>query len=159
MAKYMNSAERAEENRSSAWTLLVVGGVGLIIIVLGAFGVIPLPMRGFSKMMTLGVLGALCVIFVIMGIVSFKKSKVYASQAAVEGDREANVIAWFEENYPAEKIDEMLGGELYDLSIEELYFKRFSVIKQLLYFNFKDAGIEFQDHMADEVYEAFFGDE
>ena len=159
MAKYMNSAERAEDNRSSAWTLLLVGGIGLIVIVLGALGILPLPMRGFSKWMTLGVLGALCVLFVVMGMVSFQKSKVYANQAAVEGDREANVINWFEENYPAEKIDEMLGEDLFELSIEELYFKRFSVIKQLLYLNFKDAGMEFLDHMADEVYEAFFGDE
>ena len=159
MAKYMNSADRAEENRSSGWTLLIVGGVGLLVIVLGAFGIIPLPLRGFSKVMTLGVMGALCVLFVVMGIVSFQKSKVYASQAKVEGDRDADVMTWFEENYPAEKIDEMLGEQLLDLSIEEIYFKRYAVIKQLLYFNFKDAGMEFQEHMADEVYEAFFGDE
>ena len=30
--KYMNSAERAEDNRSSAWTLLIVGGAGLLVI-------------------------------------------------------------------------------------------------------------------------------
>ena len=36
--KYMNSADRAEENRSSAWTLLIVGGGGLLVILLGALG-------------------------------------------------------------------------------------------------------------------------
>ena len=159
MAKYMNSAERAEDNRSSAWTLLLVGGIGLVVILLGAFNIVPLPLRGFSKVMTMSVLGALCLIFVIMGFVSFKKSKDYESLAKKEGDRESNVLQWFEENYPAEKIDEMLGGEIFDLSIEELYFKRYGIIKQLLYFNFKDAGMEFQDHMADEVYESLFGDE
>jgi len=159
MAKYMNSAEKAEDNRSSAWTLLIVGGLGLLVIILGAFGIIPLPMSGFGKKMTLIVMGALCVLFVVMGFVSFKKSKEYASQAELEGDRESNVINWFKENYPADKIDEVLGQDLFELSIEELYFKRFSVIKQLLYVNFPDTGMQFQDHMADEVYENLFGEE
>ena len=159
MAKYVNSADRAEDNRSSAWTLLLVGGIGLIVIILGAFDIIPLPISGFSKLLTSVVLGGLCVIFVVMGIVSFKKSKVYATQAAVEGDREAGVFEWFEENYPAEKMDEMLGGERFELSVEELYFKRYALIRQILFMNFKDSGLEFLDHMADEVYERFFGDE
>jgi len=159
MAKYMNSADRAEENRSSAWTLLLVGGLGLIVIILGAFDIIPLPISGFSKVLSSVVLGGLCLLFVIMGIVSYKKSKVYASQAAVEGDRESSVIKWFEENYPAEKMDEMLGGELFELSVEELYFKRYALIKQILYMNFKDSGLDFLEHMTDEVYETFFGDE
>ena len=45
--KYMNSADRAEDNRSSAWTLLIVGGAGLLVIILGLLGIIPLPMTGF----------------------------------------------------------------------------------------------------------------
>ncbi len=81
--KYMNSADRAEDNRSSAWTLLIVGGLGLAVIVLGALGVLPIPMRGFSKGLSMFVLGGLCVLFIIMGIVSFKKSKVYVPCSSV----------------------------------------------------------------------------
>ena len=98
--KYMNSADRAEDNRSSAWTLLIVGGLGLAVIVLGALGVLPIPMRGFSKGLSMFVLGGLCVLFIIMGIVSFKKSKVYAAQAEKEGDRESKIFTWFDENWP-----------------------------------------------------------
>ena len=45
MARYMDSAERAEENRSSAWILLILGGVGLIVIILGFFNIIPFPFK------------------------------------------------------------------------------------------------------------------
>ncbi len=157
--KYMNSADRAEENRSSAWTLLIVGGGGLLVILLGALGIIPIPMYGFGRLMSFIVLGGLCIIFVIMGIVSFKKSKVYSEQAAKEGDRESKVFTWFEENFPAEKIDELLGEQLFDTSEEEKYFKRYAVVRQLLFQNFSDISVEFMDHMADEVYEKLFGDE
>ncbi len=157
--KYMNSAERAEDNRSSAWTLLIVGGVGLLVIILDAFGIIPLPMSGFGKKLTMIVLGALCVLFVVMGFVSFKKSKVYADQAAKEGDRESVIFEWFNENCPAGKIDEMLGEQLFGLTEEEKYLKRYAVVRQVIYQNFPEMGMEFMEHMADEVYEKLFGDE
>ena len=82
MAKYMDSAERAEENRSSAWTLFIVGGVGLVILVLGFFGIIPFPISGFSKYMFYGVMAVLFIIFLVAGIISMKKSKVYTEAAA-----------------------------------------------------------------------------
>ena len=148
--KYMNSAARAEDNRSSGWTLLIVGGVGLLIIILGALGIIPLPMSGFGKKLTLLVMGGLCVLFVIMGIVSFKKSKTYATQAAAEGDRESKVINWFEENFPAEKIDELLAEQNEGLPEEELYFNRYAAIKQILFKNFPDIGMEFLEKMFEE---------
>ncbi len=159
MAKYMNSAEKAEDNRSSAWTLLIAGGMGLIVIILGALDIIKVPMSGFGKILTMTVMGGLCVLFVVTGFISFKKSKMYATQAKAEGNRESNVINWFQENCSAQKIDEALAEQIEGLSEEEVYFKRYEVIKQVLYKNFPDTGAEFQDHMADEVYEALFGDD
>ena len=157
--KYMNSADRAEDNRSSAWTLLIVGGLGLAVIILGALGVLPIPMRGFSKGLSMFVLGGLCVLFIIMGFVSFKKSKVYAAQAEKEGDRESKIFEWFDENCNAEKIDAMLGAELMDIPEEEQYLKRYAVVSQVLMRNFPEFGKEFVDHMADAVFEYLYGEE
>jgi len=156
---YMNSADKAQDNRSSGWTLLLVGGVGLIALLLAALGIIPLPMSGFSKIMSMCVLGTLCIVFIIMGIVSFQKSKEYAFQAQAEGDKESEVINWFLENCPGEKIDEALAAELDDLSEEEIYFKRFALVRQILFNRFKDSGEAFLNHMADEVYEVLFEEE
>ena len=56
---YMNNEERAEENRTAAYTLLLVGGVGLVLIVLFFFDVINLHMALTSTYMITGVMGAL----------------------------------------------------------------------------------------------------
>lgn len=157
---YMNNAEKAADNRSSGYTLLIVGVVGLLVIILANLGIIPIPMEGFSKSLTMFVLGILCIIFIGTGLISLKNSREYAYQAEMDGDKESEVIEWFEENFPAEKIDMLLAGEREeDEAEEEMYLKRYAVIKQILYKNFPDEGLDFQDHMADEVYEAMFGDE
>ena len=46
---YRNSAERAEDNKSSAWTLLSVGVIGVIALVLVMAGVIPIHFNGITK--------------------------------------------------------------------------------------------------------------
>ena len=61
--------------------------------------------------------------------------------------------------YDPEKIDELLGQQLLDTPEEEKYFKRYAVVRQLLFQNFSEIGMEFLDHMADEVYEKIFGEE
>ena len=38
---YMNSGAKAEENRSSAWVLLIVGALGILVMALGITGVLP----------------------------------------------------------------------------------------------------------------------
>ena len=40
MAGYVDSEARAEDNLSSAWTLVIVGGIGLVVLVLGFLGTI-----------------------------------------------------------------------------------------------------------------------
>lgn len=157
--KYMNNAQKAEDNRSSGWVLLIIGCIGLVVIILGFLGLLPLPINGFSRKMSMGVLGALCILFVVMGIVSLKKSKEFAAQAQKEGDRESLIIDWFKANNVAENIDNTIRNAVGELSEEEVYFQRESLIKQILYKQFPDIGMEFLDHMADEVYEAIFGEE
>ena len=50
MASYVNNSEKAENNRSSAYTLLIVGSIGFILVVLYFLDVIPV--RGLNKYMT-----------------------------------------------------------------------------------------------------------
>mgnify|MGYP003296256384 CR=1 FL=1 len=158
MAKYMDSAERAEENRTSAWTLLIVGSVGLVILVLGFFGIIPLPISGFSKYMFTGVMSVLFIVFIISGFVSMKKSKVYAEAASTEKDQKQQIIDWCVENHVAERINESLAVESIELSEEELYFKRAERLKHAVFAQFQSLGIEFLSDVADDIYDSLFED-
>ena len=69
MAGYKDSEARAEDNLSSAWTLVIVGGIGLVVLVLGFLGIIPIPIYGGGKYLFYGVMAALCIIFIFAGIV------------------------------------------------------------------------------------------
>jgi len=155
MANYKDSAERAEDNRSSAWTLLLVGGIGLVVLVLGFLGIIPLPIRGFSKYMFFGVLTVLCLIFVISGFISLKKSKVYSVAAEKENDNKQMIIDWCVENQVAQKIDESLVNEG-EMSLEEQYFKRSERLKHVVFSQFQSMSIEFLSDVVDDIYDSLF---
>lgn len=156
MAKYMDSAERAEDNRSSAWTLLLVGGIGLVVLVLGFFGIIPLPISGFSKYMFCGVLIVLCIIFIIAGFISLKKSKVYSEAAVTEKNNKQQIIDWCMENEIADKINNSLMNEVPDMSEEEKYFKRADRLKQVVFSQFQSMSIEFLNDVVDDIYDSLF---
>ena len=117
MAGYIDSEERAQENRSSAWTLLLVGGIGIIAIILILTNVISLSLSGFNKFMVCGVLGALCLVFLFSGIVSVKKSKTYTNAASVEKDNEKQIRDWCKENNISQKIDELIEQKFPNLQI------------------------------------------
>lgn len=156
MAKYTDSAERAEDNRSSAWTLLIVGGIGLVVLILGFFGIIPLPIGGFSKYMFYGVLSVLCIIFVICGFISLKKSKVYSAAAVTEKDNKQQIIDWCVENEIAAKIDNSLINEVLGMSEEEKYFKRAERLKQVVFAQFQSMSLEFLSDVVDDIYDSLF---
>ena len=158
MANYMDSAERAEENRTSAWTLLIVGGVGLVVLILGFFGIIPLPIRGFSKYMFTGVMSVLFIVFIVSGIISMKKSKVYAEAASTEKDQKQQIIDWCVENQVAARIDESLATEAGELSVEEMYFKRSERLKHVVISQFQSVGVEFLSDVVDDIYDSLFED-
>ena len=158
MAKYMDSAERAEDNRSSAWTLLLVGGIGLVVLVLGFFGIIPLPISGFSKYMFTGVMAVLFVVFIVSGFISLKKSKVYSAEANVEKNKKQQIISWCEENQVAQKINESLLNEAQDISEEELYFKRAERLRFMVCNEFQSMSIEFLNDVVDDIYDSLFED-
>lgn len=158
MANYMDSEARAEDNRSSAWTLLIVGGVGLVVLVLGFLGIIPLPIGGSTKFMFYGVLGVLFIVFFISGIISFKKVKVYKTAASTEKSNKQQIIDWLKENEFAEKITDAATKETDELPEEELYFKRFDMLKMVVFRQFQDMGLQFLDGIMDELYDTLFED-
>lgn len=154
--KYMDNKERAAENRSSAWTLLLVGGVGLVVIILGYLGYLPFTVSGPSKFMIYGMMGALFILFIVMGFVSLKKSKVYSSQAKEDNELESTLKDWCKQAFENGRIDTMLGMEVMGASEEELYFKRTSAMKMMIKGQFVNLDDSFIEHFIDEMYDELF---
>lgn len=158
MANYMDSKERAEENRSSAWTLLILGSLGLLFIILGLLDIIHLPLTGFNRYTVCGVMGSLFIIFIVAGIVSVKRTKTYTKAASIEDENKKKIIDWCKENQLAEKIDMAIQEQNPDLPEEELYFKRYEGLKYFVFRNFDSMSVPFLDHVIDEIFDSLYED-
>lgn len=158
---YHDSSEKAEENRSSAWMLLMIGGIGLVIMLLGIFGVLPL--RLGNPYLFYGVMSAVFILFLVMGVVSMKNAKLFAKEAESENTLRDAMTKWYRENLTAEEIDSTIITE--DESPDEvgeeiLYFRRIQQIKDMLNHQFMNLDQVFLEHFIDdEVYEYVFAHE
>lgn len=152
---YQDSQSKAEDNKSSAWTLLVVGFLGMICLGLSVFDIIPFKLTGSTGYMTYGVIGALFVLFIVMGFVSMRSSKVFEKEAESENTLKDAIETWCLENFNTYEIDvELFGGE--DITEEEKYFRRISYMKFHICKQFVNLNEEFLDHILDEIYTEIF---
>lgn len=153
---YQDSAQRAEENRTSAYTLLMIGIIGLAASVLTLTGVIPLYQdAGITKYLVCGVMGALFLLFIIFGILSMKSFKILSVKAESESNLVREMTRWCEENLTAEEIDEGL-FETDDLAEEQKYFKRIDKLKAIINDKFLNLEEDFLDNFVDDYYQNLF---
>lgn len=152
-----NSKELAGENKSSAYILLPVGGLGLIALILIWFDVIPLYSGLTSKIITSVVMGSLFVVFLVMGVISLKNAKKLDIEAAKEGDLSKEILNYFCQNLSAELVDEKITDNQWsELPEEERYFKRIECIKELMIKQFMNLEDNYIDFMCDEIYTKFY---
>lgn len=152
---YQDSAERAQDNRSSAWVLLLVGGAGMAVMILGMMGVLPINLTGNNKYMVYGVMTALFLLFIVMGVISMKNSRIFAKKAESENSLRETLRKWCQESLDPENLDaELLLGE--DVTDEVLYFKRFEKMKEKLNHQFVNLDQAFLENFIDEIYDSVF---
>jgi len=153
--EYQDSKAKAEDNKSSGLTLLVVGCLGIIFMALSMFEIIPFKLYGSTGYMTYGVMGALFVLFLVMGFVSMRSSKVFAKEAESENTLKDAIETWCIENFNTYEIDvELFGGE--DISDEEKYFRRIAYMKFHICKQFVNLNEDFLEHILDEIYTVIF---
>ncbi len=155
---YRDSADQAEDNRSSAYMLLVIGGIGFILVLLIFLGIIPLFQNEVTtKYMICGVMGAMFVLFIVLGFVSMKSSKILSIKAKTEDSLFSEMTKWCGENLSAAKVDEGLFDDE-TLSEEQKYFMRAEKMKALIGDKFMNLDEAFLEHFIDEYYQKIFDD-
>lgn len=154
---YVNNEEKAEENRTSAYTLLLVGGAGLILVILFFVGVIDIHMSLINKYMVTGVMGALFFLFIIMGSISMKNSKILKRKAYKENNLTAEIKKWCVENLKREEIDALLDNV--EETDELKYFQRFDYVKDAVQKQFMNLDEGYLDRLIEEVYSEIFEDD
>ncbi len=154
---YQNYAERAADNKSSAYTLLGIGTVGLLAVILTFCDVIRLPLSESSKFLTMGVMGAVFLLFVVMGVISMKNAGKYAKKAGSEKELTKELEKWLAEYVTAEIVDTgLFSEEEADFSEEQKYFKRFDKMKTMLSERFLNLDDGYMNRFLDEHYQDVF---
>lgn len=161
---YQNNATKAEDNKSSAFTLLIVGGVGILLIILSMTGVITLNLSTTSKYMVYGVMGALFTLFIIMGIVSLRSYKIFAQKAQKEDSLTEEIVNWCLADLNGPMIDQMIwdsdGGEHENtkdsVSEEMKYFRRTEKMKELINEKFLNLDEAYLEHILDDIYTGIY---
>lgn len=152
---YQDNSQRASDNRSSAWALLVLGTLGLLGIILSMLGVLPLKFG--NSYLFCGVMGAIFILFLVAGVVSMRNARIFAGKAESENSLRNTLMEWCRENFRAEEINREIGADNGESSEEELYFKRCAYIKAKLNHQFVNLDQGFLDKFIDDfVYGTVF---
>lgn len=151
---YVDKRQRAEEYKSSGYVLTIVGIIGLLVLTGMYTGMIP----GFESLRTnymfLGVMGALFVVFIAVGIMSFTKIKTIIGQAEVDEDMTAKVKAFMEEKLTKTILDKIASGGVE----EELFFQRAEYMEREIKKEFPDIDDALCEKLIDERYSELYED-
>lgn len=148
---YQKSEEKAQEFKSSAYMLIVVGILGFAFLVMLHMGILPFSFA--NQTLVDIVMGALFLVFIVMGFMSFKSSKKYEEDSKEENLLTEKVTGWCDENLTAEIIDECLDKED---SEDIIYFKRTERMKELITDKYMNLHDDFLEHIIEEYYQKLF---
>lgn len=165
--RYLENGIRARENRSSAWALLIVGGAGMLCAILGIVGIFPIGLG--NPYLFYGVMMAVALLFLVMGVLSMKSARIFAERAKVEGTLLETVEKWCMENLTAESVDTALWAEGLDADTasdvegsdampqeeqsgrkETLYFQRAEYLKEQINSQFMNLDQRLLERFIDE---------
>ena len=157
---YRDSKELFLENKSSAYMLLTVGIIGIIVLALICTDVIKIYFSLTSKIISGAVMGSLFVTFLVMGIITLKNAKKYGEKAKEEGDLTTKILDYCADNLTPMTIDRACKDEEWDALPEEMkYFKRIDFIKDFITGHFLNLEEDYVSFLADEMYTTFYDDE
>lgn len=147
MNTHVSARDRHSETKSSAWTFLVVGGIGLLVITLALAGVLVLPFNTFS----LAILEGMFLVFLIIAGISFKNAMKMLDDISREDDLESRVRAWADEHLTVESLT---AGIEEDTPEEMKYF----IISEAIRERLMPAFPEIDDAYAEELVETFYNE-
>ena len=147
MSTHRSAKDMQSETKSSAWTFLLVGSGGFLIITLALIGFIKLPFSIFS----LAIMEIMFFIFLIVAGLSFKKAISMLDDISKESTLEEKISDWTKENLTPESLtvdlDENTTSEMKYFMVTELMRERMML-----------AFPELDDAYAEELTERYYNE-
>lgn len=150
---YVKKSDKYEDVRSSSFTLLIVGMLGIIFIILSLTKVINIPFNVTTAWLFYSIMSIVFLAFVIGGIISLGKTKKLKEEAEIEDKLIDDINAWAKENITTTSIDS--GLDLNE-TVEILYFSRAEKIKYKLMHKFEDADEGLIDLLTENIYQKLY---
>lgn len=140
---------RHSETRSSAWTFLIIGAAGFLVITLALAGVIALPFHTFS----LAVLEGMFFLFLIIAGISFRNAMRMLDDISREDDLENRIRIWAKEHLTAEE----LSAGIDEGTPEEMrYFLISEAIRERLMPVFPEVDDAYAEKLTEDFYNELF---
>ncbi|WP_026494739.1 hypothetical protein [Butyrivibrio sp. WCD3002] len=159
---YQSSSDKAKENHSTGWMLIIVGGLGFVGDII-FFMMNPMNMPMFNRYLSCGVMGALFVLFFVMGILSVRTYKIFSVKAKEEDNVLRQIKDWCESELSKEVIEEDIASVDEEESVFSgegtMYFKRCEYIKSRIRRQYMNLNEDMLDSFVDEYYTQVYGDE
>lgn len=152
MNLYVDQKEKYADTKSTAWSFSIVGGVGLILLILVYFDVIPLHLDKDNIIMMFLIMAVLFIFFIFVGIKSFLSLGQIAKSANQQENHQKESKEWFLNNYKSELLNLTSNGD----SEEELFLERNEYIVKKLSENFIDLSEEDCEYIAELIYNEIF---
>ena len=157
LGAYQNKNEKAADVKSSAITLFLVGGLGLIADILCVLDLTPIHFTTSGKIITCGTMGILFLCMVIFGFVSMKSFKGLVYQANEEDKLTNEIEKWDKKELTKEIIEEGLFTTQEESLPDELkYFKRSRKILALLNHKFMNLDQSYADNIGERIYQYIY---
>lgn len=153
---YVKKSQQYEDLKSSASAFLIVGGILLVFSALCWANVIPLPMAGFSRILSQSVMTLMGAASLAVALTSTKSAKAVIAQVEEEEQATKQLTDWFAEHYTGAQLDEQLTKDYGDLGPEEFSLKRFELIQDIIITNHDIADQSYVDLLSEEIYSRLY---
>lgn len=151
---YEKSTVKAKEYESTAYLLIVLGFVGMVVMLLGYLDYLSLPFSNLSYI----ALGIFFLLFLLFGIQSLSSSKRLKEKGTTEERLEEELKnylnAEYNKDYLEEKVQNSLGE--HTASEEILYFKRIEIMREDVLLRYPTMDESFLDAILDEHYQELY---
>ena len=149
--KYVSAASRYEDYRSSGFTFLILGSLGMVFALLNFLDVISLFGSTFSCVVLFVMFG----IFLALGIFSFVKAGQLKAGADAENKTVEEAKRWMEQNFTKDMLNTVTSDDSEEeIQSEELLYmdRRDQLVARLL-----AAFPSLNDSLAEQLVDEFFG--
>ena len=154
---YVPKRTRYEDNKSSAYTFFLVGGVGAVLVLLHILGVFDFNLSATSKLLTNTVMGALFAGFLIVGVISSRNSARYKRVALTEEALTEQIKTFIHDLYTTEGIDNAC-GVTDEIDTYEKWNLRYHFIEKQITGEYPELAADYLEYVTDMVYNELYAE-